>query len=183
VKADALAVVGYLVSIYGQESITEDRVNGYVDNLSDIDADLLQAAARHLIATCKFFPSVSELRTTAARLAGLLPPSPAEAMAIIRRADRSERRGRLDDEGRGGYVEKFWRWPEDVPARDLEVIQDTLAKVGEPSDPNGKPFFGWELGFERTYQRAAEEIGAAVLADLSRARLGSPRSVPALTEG
>jgi len=173
--------VARLVAAYRQDGITDETVNVFVDRLSDIAPDLLRATVHQVLERSKFFPSIAELRETAARLAGLLPPTPAEAMAIVRRADVREPVSRRD--GSVAYVERYWRWPEDVDPRALELIQGALAAVGEPCDQNGKAHFGWEMGFQNTFEERAEEITRTVLSDLSRARLVAPRGALAITEG
>lgn len=166
-KAEAVMQVGRLVAAFRQESVAENTVNLYIEKLEDVNPPLLRAAVDRLIETRTFFPAIAEIRHTAAELAGLLPPSPAEALAIIRRADRSEVRGA--ERGGRGYVEKFWDWPEDLAPGHLTVIVNVLARVGEPSDADAKPYFGWETGFQKTYEPLAAQIAASVLADLSRA--------------
>lgn len=168
-QADAVQAVGRLVSSFRQESIGDSTIEIYVEKLCDIDPELLRATVDRLIETRTFFPAIGEIRLAAAELAGLLPPSPAEALAIIRRADRCVTRGA--ERGGRGYVEKFWDWPEDVGGAALGLIQDVLAKVGEPSDLNGKPHFSWEMGFQKTYEKDAEAVRVDALANLSRARL------------
>ena len=178
-RSDALRVVAQLVAIYGQEQITEDRVNAYVDNLGDIDGDLLWEAHQRIIKASRFFPSVSEIRHEAASIAGLLPLSKAEAVSVIRRADKSESKFRRD--GSLAYVERYWEWPPDVDPRSLVLIQAALAKVGEPVNADGKAHFGWEMGFQETYAKEADEVSRQALADLSQARL--PESTTRLLRG
>lgn len=173
--------ISRLIAAYGKESLPEDRVATYLEELADIQEPLLNEAVRTLIRRSKFFPSIAEIRHTAASLAGLLPPTPAETAAIIRRADRTEIRGA--ERGGRGYVEKFWDWPADLPEANLALIQGVLAKVGEPSNSEGKPHFGWEMGFQKTYELAAGEYLATTLADLSRARLKATERVSMLRGG
>lgn len=173
-KSDAVNAVKRLMAAFRKDVISEDTAAIYLERLVDIPAELLKATIDRLIDTETFFPSIGEIRRTAAELAGLLPPSPAEALAIIRRADRTEIRGA--ERGGRGYVEKFWEWPEDLGGAALGLIQDVLAKVGEPSDLNGKPHFSWEMGFQKTYEKEAEVVRRDALADLSRARLHEGRN-------
>lgn len=168
-KSEALQAVGFLVSAYGRENVTEDQVNAYVDALGDVDGELLMATARRLVRTHKFFPAISEIRHEAARIAGVMPVSKAEAMAIVRRADRSESVFRRD--GTLAYTERYWEWPEDVTEGTMNLIRIALSKVGEPVNADGKPLFGWELGFQEIYERESGEEMKRMLTDLSRARL------------
>lgn len=176
-KGEAVLQVGRLVSAFGKDDVSEERVSIYVDALCDVDDALLREAIDAVIRGSRFFPTVAEVRHTAASLAGLLPPSPAEAMAIVRQANRCEIRG--NERGGNGYVEKFWDPPEHVKPRDWEMIQAVVARVGEPSDITGKPHFGWEQGFQKTYEVEAKKVETEVLSDLSVARLpaGSVREL------
>lgn len=158
-KAEAVEQVGKLVSAFGV-AVDTDRVEIYVLNLSDVNPPLLEAAVNRVIGTAKFFPSIAEIRHAAAVLTGLLPPTAAEMVAIVRRADRTEVRGA--ERGGRGYVEKFWDWPADLPRSHRKLAEETLAKVGEPSDVEGKPLFGWETGFQKTYEVAREADAAEV---------------------
>lgn len=54
----------------------------YLRELGDLPVDVLQAAARDLIRTCRFFPSIAEIRAAAAEfLLGL--PTETEALAQV----------------------------------------------------------------------------------------------------
>ena len=167
--SEAVSQVGRLVMAFGKNDISEERISIYVDELVDIHETLLRSAVDAIIRGSKFFPTIAEIRHAAARLSGMLPPSPAETLAIVRLADRTEIRG--NERGGRGYVEKFWEWPESVSKRDRELIEDVIARVGEPSDLDGKQRFGWEMGFQKTYEVEAKQIEATVLSDLSTARL------------
>jgi len=171
-KADATLALGKLVSAFRQDGIREDTVETYVDRLQDIDPQLLEATVNQIIDRSKFFPSVSEIRELAGRIAGVLPPLAAEAMALIRAADRRESVFRRD--GSFAYEERFWEWPEMTPVT-RQAVEAALAKAGEPCDPDGKARFGWETGFQKIYEAEATEVSVRPLADLSRARLPAGR--------
>lgn len=171
-KADAIVAVGKLAVAFRQENIGEDTVALYTEKLADIPAPTLAAVVDRLIETQKFFPAIAEIRHAAARMCGLLPPSPAEIMALVRRADRREVVCRRD--GSVAYTERFWDWPEDVDPFVRELAQDTLERVGEPCDENGKDHFGWETGFQKTYETQAEGVTRKVLSNLSNALLPAP---------
>lgn len=172
-RSDAVTQVGRLVAAYRHE-VPDSTVEVYVEKLEDVDGALLASAVDHLIETHRFFPSIAEIRYRAADLAGLLPPIPQHMLAIVRRADRVEMRG--TDRGGRGYVEKYWDWPPDLPAAHRQLAEETLAKVGESSNEDGKPLFGWDTGFMKTYEVAREAVVAHVVSDLSRAALPAPRT-------
>lgn len=168
---NASAAVARLMAAFAKE-LSPETVGIYVEKLADIPPPLLEAACNRLIDTQTFFPAVSEVRKCAARLAGLLPVEPAEALAIVRGADVSYPVFRRD--GTPAYTEREWRWPEDIDELTLDTIRSTLEKVGEPADPDGKSHFGWEMGFQKTYESGAEAISRKALADLSAAKLPPP---------
>ncbi|KKK65591.1 hypothetical protein LCGC14_2972610, partial [marine sediment metagenome] len=77
---EALAI---LLSAFRQEKIEEDTIGLYVKKLSDIQPALLEATIHRIVDRSKFFPAIAEIRETAAGIAGILPLSPEEAMAIV----------------------------------------------------------------------------------------------------
>jgi len=166
--ADATAAVARLVTAYGQENISEERVALYAEKLADIPPELLRATVDRVIESSRFFPAISELRVTAAGLAGLLPPTSAEALAIVRRADVRIPVYRRD--GSLAYEDRQWDW-KGIEDATVDAIRDTLERVGEPCDSQGENHFGWENGFQKTYETVAEPIRQAALADLSQACL------------
>jgi hypothetical protein len=168
-QGDAALGVGRLIAAFRKDSIPEDTAAIYVEKLQDIPGELLRATVERLIETRTFLPSIGEIRLMAAELAGLLPPSPAEAMAIIHRSDREEVRGA--ERGGRGYTERYWDWPEDVDPGWIGLLCDVLSRVGEPRDLSGKAYFGWDTGFQKNYEAMAEAVRREALADLSRAQL------------
>lgn len=176
-KAEAIIEVGRLVANYGLENISEDRVNSYVDNLCDIDPALLSAAVLETIRKQKFFPAVSELRETVARISGLAAVLPAAALELIRQADIRE--AVLDRGGKFAYEKRTWAFPPMNEATRV-AVDATLAQVGEPCEEDGKDRFGWEMGCQKVYEVEAQNANATVLSDLSRARLPAPKPQIAL---
>lgn len=170
---EAAAVVSKLIAAFRKDQIPEDTAAVYVEKLSGVNPPLLHAAVERLIETVTFFPSISEIKQTAARMAGLLPPSSGEAQAIIRAADVSQPVHRRD--GSYAYTERYWVWPDNVSPETRSLLQGALMRSGEPCSADGKPHFGWETAFKAEYERQAADVTARVLAsDLSRARLQEP---------
>jgi DNA-directed RNA polymerase subunit F len=162
--------VALLRAAFPRENIPETTVALYVMKLSDIGPELLEAAVNRLIEEVKFFPAISEVRHMAAKLAGLLPPSSAEALAIVRRADRREPVLRRD--GSLAYEERCWEWPEDITEQTLEVCRGVVSRIGDPVDPRSeKDRFGWESSFREVYDSQVTDISIRLLADLSGAEL------------
>lgn len=168
-KTEGLAAVGRLAIAFRQE-LTPETAALYAEKLADLQPELLQATVDRIIERSKFFPAISELRHCAASLAGLLPPSPAEALAIVRAADKSTPVFRRDGSFTGDTLRE-WDWPEDIDPKTLDLLRDTLERVGEPVNAEGETHFGWEMGFQKTYETQAVEIERLALADLSRATL------------
>lgn len=50
---------------YYEAQLTADQIDLYLDALSDIDAEILHAAAIELVRTARFMPRISEIRQTA----------------------------------------------------------------------------------------------------------------------
>lgn len=171
-KPEGLAAVGRLAIAYSKD-LTPETAALYAEKLQDVPSELLEATVNAIIDSARFFPSVSELRVTAARLAGLMPPTQAEAIAIIRKAD--QRRTVLRRDGSVAYTEREWVWPEDLDDATYDLMRTVLCKVGEPNDAEGKDYFGWAKDFQSAYEVEAEAVTHKALADLSRAQLGGVR--------
>lgn len=174
-EGSARQAVGVLVTAFRQEQVSEATVELYVAKLSDIAEPLLAATVSKIVDTSRFFPSIAEIRLTAAQLAGILPPSPEEALGIIRRADVEEPVYDRGDPPQLAYVERHWEWPEGTPRATVEFIRQALAKVGDPVTKDGKRAFGWEQDFKATYEIEASVATQLALADLSKAALPAPR--------
>lgn len=178
-EGSARQAVGVLVTAFRQENVSEATVELYVAKLADIPERLLAATVSKLIDTARFFPSIAELRHMAAALAGVLPPTPEEAVAIVRKADVREPVLRRD--GSFAYEERFWVFPPDLPEGTRRAIKRVLEKLGDPV-VRDQAVFGWENDFRKCYEEVAEAVRQEALADLSRAALPAP-SRKALTEG
>lgn len=167
-KIDAVETVQRMMAAFRQD-LRPEAVVIYAERLADIPIQVLQAAADRLIETHTFFPAISEIRRTAARMCGLLPATPAEAMAMVRRAD--VRRNVFRRDGSFAYLERSWEWPEGSDDATVALAQSILERVGEPCDADGNDRFGWEIGFQKTYESAFEDATVKALSDLSRAQL------------
>ncbi|HEY6108673.1 MAG TPA: hypothetical protein VIV56_07200 [Gemmatimonadales bacterium] len=166
--------IAVLRRAFPSERMPQETVELYLERLADIEPALLEAAVSRLVDEARFLPKIAEVRHVAAKLAGLLPPTAAEALALVQIADVREAKIRRD--GSFAYEERYWRWPEHVRPELVALCCDVLTRAGDPVDErSGKDRFGWEQGFRQTYDAAAGEYKLRVLADLSAARLPGPR--------
>jgi hypothetical protein len=62
-------LVGSLIAAYPYARVGEGLLEVYAQTLGDLPEPLLSAAAMDCLSTCKFLPTVAELREAAARLA------------------------------------------------------------------------------------------------------------------
>lgn len=152
-----------------QKDTDPQTVRLYCDSIADIDPNLLDDSIRQIIATSRFFPTVAEIRRTAARLAGLLPPSSGEVLALIRRADVRKPVFRRD--GTLAYTERFWEWPAEATAESVVLAEAVIQKAGEPCDEDGKEIFGWETAARGVYESEVPALEAKALANLSASRV------------
>ena len=150
-----------------QKELSPETVTIYSEALSDLDAGLLSAAVRQCITTCTFFPAVAEIRKAAARLSGKLPPSAAQLLAIIRRADTRN----FDWNPGGSICRHSWKWPADVEESTLEVCMLIARKIGVPCDRDGNDIFGWETDVRKAYEAEIPTLEANALLSLSGAKL------------
>lgn len=174
----AKEAVAVLVAAFSRERLEPVTVSLYVKKLSDIPGDVLESTVNRLVDTAKFFPSIAEIRETAAKVCGRFPAPPAEALAIIRKASISE--PKYDRAGQYIYTEYYWDWPRDMSRATSAAVFDCLQRCGDPVDGNGKEKFGWEMGFTKTYETVYTEHTQAALANLSQASLPAPprKSLP-----
>lgn len=171
--------IGVLVAAFRVDRLDDETIALYEAKLRDIHGDLLERTIHRLVERAKFFPSIAEIRSTAAQLAGMLPMGAEEALAIVRAADVERPVYRRD--GSYAYTEHEWRWPEDLSWNALGVIRAALAKAGESVTGDGKRVFGWEQGFKAAYEREAAGVVAEL--DLRTAKaLPSKPVQPALPE-
>lgn len=80
--SDPAGIVAALAAMYPREEIAVKTLDGYVKHLEDINPALLEQAVAATIRTSKWFPTVAEIRQTAAELALQLPRDP-EALAQV----------------------------------------------------------------------------------------------------
>lgn len=163
-----LEAVETLIAAF-QKDVTPDTVGIYASALSDLDPELLAESVRQSIATSKFFPTIAEIRRAAARIAGILPPSSGEILAMIRRADVRESIYRRD--GSFAYTERYWRWPGEATRETVAICEEVIRKAGEPCDEEGNDIFDWDLGARKVYESELPALEAASLANLTNARL------------
>ena len=174
--------VALLVAAYRQEEIESPTVKLYESSLKDISPDLLAQTVQSVVRSSRFFPSIAEIRETAATLAGVLPPTAEEAMALVRQADVEEAIYTRDGEYR--YTERYWRWPEDIPPKTIALLEHVISKAGDPvNGRNEERIFAWDTDFKRVYGNVAEKQKQLALADLSRAALPAARIPAAITDG
>lgn len=174
---EAIAV---LLAAFPRHELQDPTVRLYGQKLGDIAPSLLEATIHRVVERSKFFPSIAELRETAAELAGLLPPSAEEALAVVRRADAEEAVWRRD--GSYAYTERFWRWPDEVSPAVIGICQAVLERLGDPVGKDGDRLFAWDTEFKRVYASVSGELRLGALADLSHAVL-LYRPTKALTVG
>lgn len=173
---EAMLVLG--AAFPGDRHSNEQTRTLYERKLSDIPPDLLSATVERVINTGKFFPSISDIRRTAAELAGLLPASPEEALAIIRKAD--VRKAVLRRDGSYAYTECCWQFPEDMSEITRRAIESALERAGDVVGRDGKDIFAWETGFKALYSVLFSAEEERVLMDLSQAKLLPGGSKPLL---
>jgi len=165
--------VAMLAAAFRREEVSHATEELYVKEISNIPPTLLFAAIHRIIHTVKFFPSISEIQNTAAEIAGILPPSAEEALAIVRKADISEMRHNHD--GSYGYLERYWDWPEEASDDTVEIICKALEKAGKLYDAEDKPVFAWHTDFKRVYEVVVEKERPALMEKLSIAVLPMPK--------
>ena len=136
----------------------------YEEKLADIGGTLLQETVHRIITTARFFPAIAEIRHMAASVAGVLPAGTEEALAIVRQADVREDIYRRD--GTFAYTERYWRFPEGLPAPTMKAIYAAFEQCSDSVGRDGKDQFGWEQGFKASYQTAATAIERAALQNL-----------------
>lgn len=91
-KQDILKAVAPLQLAYNA-SLDDNRLRLYVEMLSDIPPQILEAAVKKLIMTNKFLPSIAEIRETAygikGTISGTAAPDESEAWGEVVKAVRS----------------------------------------------------------------------------------------------
>jgi len=165
--------VAVLMAAFRQDNITQATGDLYTNELRNIHPTLLKETIQRLVRSVKFFPSISEIQNTAAAIAGILPVSVEEALAIVRKADVSETKYSRDGEYR--YTERYWNWPEEIPDSTIDIIRKALTKVGDSFDAEDKPVFGWHMDFKRVYEVVVEKERPALMEKLSHRVLPFPK--------
>lgn len=158
------------------QDLSPSTIDLYLLRLKDIPGALLETAVNRIIYTSKFFPTIAEIRHTAAEVAQLLPISAEEALAIVRKADIREDIYRRD--GSFAYTERYWRWPENLSDATTHALVATLGHCGDIVGQDGTNQFGWEQGFKASYQTQATAIEQAALEDLSCSTLPLTQQLP-----
>ena len=91
-KQDILKAVAPLQLAYNA-SLDDNRLRLYLEMLSDIPPQILEAAVKKLIMTNKFLPSIAEIRETAygikGTISGTAAPDESEAWGEVAKAIRS----------------------------------------------------------------------------------------------
>lgn len=161
-----IEAAGTLAALFGKDLLPE-TVAGYAAALSDIEPELLAETVRQCVATCRFFPFVAEVRSVAARLAGVAAPSSAEILAIVRRASSVD----FEWHPAGSICRHSWNWPAGLEDSTLEICKSLVQKSGSPVDRNGDEIFGWENDLRKSYEAEMPSIERRLLLNLSSARL------------
>lgn len=151
---EALAVLA--ATFLPNKDLPHPTVEIYVAKMGEINPPLLTETIHSLIERARFFPSIAEIRQTAASLAGVLPIGADEAVAIVNQADVTRPVYRRD--GTHAYDEQEWQWPEGLTWRSLGTIRAALARVGESRDDSGRRRFGWEQGFKSAYEAEVHDV-------------------------
>lgn len=63
---EALELVRQLMTCYPSATLGQDNIQAYARHLLDLDAEVAAVAVKRCIATCRFFPSIAEIREQAA---------------------------------------------------------------------------------------------------------------------
>jgi hypothetical protein len=67
-RQDMEKIFKYLIGAYPNFSIPDVTLEVYAEFLKDLDADVLEEAIKMVVVTCKFFPSIAEIRSACADL-------------------------------------------------------------------------------------------------------------------
>lgn len=82
-RNEIVTVLEYLGRAYPDGKLASESIPIYVAQLVDLDIGPLQAAAQQHVATEKWFPKISELRTLVAAISNPERPLPHEAWEIV----------------------------------------------------------------------------------------------------
>jgi hypothetical protein len=135
-----LAIFKTLSLAYPEKKLDEPTLQLYMEQLADIPVNLLWRAVKEHIQTSDWFPKISELRKSAARLAGTnqfesLAPHPVELLLekAIALEDAYYQQGILDSAAWQSLAEAFER--ADRPYR-AEATRRKLAMLQLSGDSN-----------------------------------------------
>lgn len=92
--SESVRVVSKLQAAYPQREVTPATTQVYAEALADLPLDEALAAVAEIVATCRWFPTISEIRERVAE-ARCGAPEPDQAYAEVRVAVRSHGRARL----------------------------------------------------------------------------------------
>ena len=82
-QAQALALLATLKAAYPRQEIGEDTLAIYALDLADLEFEQAKAAVEHCRRTCRFFPTIAEIREAAAEAALGGAPAPMEAWSEL----------------------------------------------------------------------------------------------------
>lgn len=88
-KSEAVATIAILAACFPKQQIEETTIDAYALGLLDLETKETTVAVRTLQQSCRFFPSVAEIRETVAELRlGAPPPMHAWEQAYSRGVER-----------------------------------------------------------------------------------------------
>lgn len=158
--------IAVLRAAFRVNDFEEPTIRLYEESIRDIPPALLSETVQRLVQHSRFFPSIAEIRDTAAAISGLLPAGAQEALEVIRQADAEESVYRRD--GSLAYTERYWRWPEGISPATWLAIKATLARVGDPVRKDER-VFAWDGDFKKVYEGQAKAIGTELTKDIGKA--------------
>ena len=139
-----LAILEQLFSCYPNTEITKHTTAMYVRLLQDIPPDELQTVVDQAVATCKFLPTVAELRDMRYNLARLGAPTWADAWDSVQREIRrigSYGLPQFDDELTARCVRAMgWKalCASENPSTDRAQFRDMYNALGSRQETNQK---------------------------------------------
>lgn len=82
---DRLGMLQKLSASFARENIKTETILIYLDMLRDVPDNLLEYSVAKCINTCRFFPTVSEIRTVAAEYRNSVSPNPIKPWSEVDR--------------------------------------------------------------------------------------------------
>lgn len=92
--SELLALMADIVDAYPQTPMSPANIQAYVRHLADLDPEVLRRAVARAISTCRFLPTIAEIRQAAAELVDVAPDAHEAwgmAMAEVQRVGRTGR--------------------------------------------------------------------------------------------